>query len=116
MLDTPGSLEDMTRRVLKLIGIVGALAALAWAMKDRLISIAASREPDPPSFRDTARVIHPPVEVLAGIGRVYADRLAKAGIADVGALAAATPDSVAEAAGVSSARARDWIDQAKRHR
>jgi predicted flap endonuclease-1-like 5' DNA nuclease len=105
----------MAHKLLKLIGIVGGIAALAWAMRDRFISVAISREPEPPTFRATARVVHPPVDVLAGIGRVYADRLAKVGIGDVGALAAATPDSVAEAAGVSSARARDWIDQAKLH-
>jgi predicted flap endonuclease-1-like 5' DNA nuclease len=105
----------MGRRVLKLIGIIGGIAALAWAMRERFISVAISREPELPSFRETARVIHPPVEVLSGIGKVYADRLANAGIGDVGALAAATPDSVAEAAGVSSARARDWIEQAKKH-
>lgn len=109
------SLEDMARKVLKLIGLIGAVAALAWAMRDRFISVAISREPEPPSFRETARVIHPPVDVLLGIGKVYAQRLAKAGIGDVGALAAASPDSVAEAAGISSARARDWIDQAKQH-
>lgn len=101
--------------MLKVIGLIGALAALAWAMRERFISLAISREPEPPSFRETARVIHPPVEVLSGIGKVYAERLAKAGIGDVGALSTASPDSVAEAAGVSSARARDWIDQAKRH-
>lgn len=105
----------MTRKLLKLIGIVGGIAALAWAMRDRFVSVAISREPEQPTFRETARVIHPPVDVLAGIGKVYADRLSKAGIGDMGALAAATPDSVAEAAGVSSARARDWIDQAKHH-
>lgn len=105
----------MARKLLKLIGIVGGIAALAWAMRDRFVSVAISREPEPPTFRETARVIHPPVDVLAGIGKVYADRLAKAGIGDVGALAAATPDSVGEAAGVSSARARDWIDRAKHH-
>ena len=105
----------MARKLLKLLGIVGGIAALAWAMRDRFVSVAISREPEPPTFRETARVIHPPVDVLAGIGKVYADRLSRAGIGDMGALAAATPDSVAEAAGVSSARARDWIDQAKRH-
>jgi predicted flap endonuclease-1-like 5' DNA nuclease len=105
----------MGRKILKLLGIIGGIAAVAWAMRDRFISVATSREPEPPSFRDTARVIHPPVDVLPGIGKVYADRLAKAGIGDVGALAAATADSVAEAAGISAARARDWIDKANQH-
>lgn len=105
----------MARKLLKLIGIIGGIAAVAWAMRDRLVSVATSREPEPPTFRERARVIHPPVDAVSGIGSVYADRLEKAGIGDVGALAAATPDSVAEAAGVSSARARDWIERARRH-
>lgn len=88
---------------------------MAYAMRDRIVSVATSREPELPTFRDSARLIQPPVEVLSGIGRVYADRLAKAGIGDVGALAAATADSVAEAAGISSARARTWIEQAREH-
>jgi len=105
----------MARKLLKVVGIIGAIAAVAWAMRDRFVSVAISREPEPPTFRETARVVHPPVEVLSGIGKVYADRLAKAGIGDVGALAAASPDSVAEAAQVSSARAKDWIDRARQH-
>lgn len=105
----------MVRKLLKVIGIIGGIAAVGWAMRDRFISVAISREPEPPTFRETARVIHPPVDVLSGIGKVYAERLAKAGIGDVGALGTASPDSVAEAAGVSSARAREWIEQARQH-
>ncbi|MGH8926052.1 MAG: hypothetical protein ACRDWA_15665 [Acidimicrobiia bacterium] len=39
------------RRVVKLLTIVGGLAALLWAMRDRLISIPSEREEKPPSFR-----------------------------------------------------------------
>ncbi|HEX5722376.1 MAG TPA: hypothetical protein VFZ06_06460 [Acidimicrobiia bacterium] len=41
------------RRVLKLLTMAAGLAALLWALRDRLISIPAEREETPPSFRAT---------------------------------------------------------------
>lgn len=102
------------KRVAKVVGFVGGAIAVIWAMRDRFISVATSREPQPPTFRTTSteRV---PVDQLDGIGPVFAQRLSAAGLGDVEALAAASPDQVAEAAGVSSARARNWIDLAASH-
>lgn len=99
------------RKIAKILGIVGAVAAIVWAMRDRFISVATSREPEPPKFR--AVESSEPLARIGGIGPVYEDRLTSAGIPDVAALAAASPDSVAEAAGVSASRARDWIAQAR---
>jgi len=48
---------------------------------------------------------------VSGIGSTYADRLREAGIETTAALAAADPESVAEAAEVSESRAIEWIDQ-----
>jgi predicted flap endonuclease-1-like 5' DNA nuclease len=98
-------------RLLKIVGVVGGVAAVVWAMRDRFISVATSREPEPPAFRSPKTT--PPVETIEGIGPVFARRLSEAGIRDIGLLAAASPDLVAEAAGVSGARARAWIDQAR---
>lgn len=101
-------------RVTKVIGLIAGAAAVVWAMRDRFISVATSREPDPPSFRTT----EPPaatVDTLDGIGPVFAERLSDAGLGTVNALAAASPDQVAEAASVSAARARTWIDLANQH-
>ncbi|MDX1469351.1 MAG: helix-hairpin-helix domain-containing protein [Acidimicrobiia bacterium] len=100
------------KRLAKVIGFIGGIAAVAWAMRDRFISVATSREPEPPTFR---RV--PPsmtVETIDGIGPVFAKRLGEAGIGDVPTLAVATPDRVAEAAGVSGNRARAWIEEAQK--
>ncbi|HJU51760.1 MAG TPA: hypothetical protein VJ815_05465 [Acidimicrobiia bacterium] len=49
------------RRVVKLLTVVGGLAALLWALRDRLISIPTEREESPPSFRatDGQRSDHP---------------------------------------------------------
>jgi predicted flap endonuclease-1-like 5' DNA nuclease len=98
----------------KVVGIVGAAAAVIWAMRDRFISVAASREPEPPVLRSVPSDPAPmTIDAIAGIGPVFAGRLKVAGIDDVSKLASATPDTIAEAAGVSGARARTWIDQAR---
>lgn len=99
------------KRLAKIIGLVGGVAAVVWAMRDRFISVATSREPNPPTFRTAVRSAS--VDSIDGIGPVFAARLTDAGLGEVAALAAATPDQVAEAASVSAARARTWIDLAK---
>lgn len=100
------------KRLAKVIGFVGGAIAVVWAMRDRFISVAVSREPQPPTFR-SARPGSEPVETIDGIGPVFAQRLASVGITDVATLAEANPDTVAEAAGVSAARARTWIELAQ---
>jgi hypothetical protein len=39
------------KRFLRVLAVVGGLAGLAWAMRDRLISISGTREEQPPTFR-----------------------------------------------------------------
>ncbi|MDP9495545.1 MAG: helix-hairpin-helix domain-containing protein [Actinomycetota bacterium] len=104
----------MIKKLAKIVGFLAGAAALAWAMRDRLISVATSREPEPPTFRTTAPTsARSGIDVIAGIGPVFAVRLRGAGIDTAAKLAAASPDRVAEAAGVSAARARSWIEQAQ---
>lgn len=99
-------------RLAKVVGFVGGAIAVLWAMRDRFISVATSREPEPPTFRkETPAALI--VDSIEGIGPVFAERLTSAGLGTVEALASATPDQVAEAAGVSAARARTWIDLAR---
>ena len=100
------------RRLAKVAGFVAGALAVVWAMRDRFISVATSREPEPPAFRaDLTEAAK--VDSINGIGPTYAERLIKAGLGTVDALAAASPDRVAEAASVSANRARNWIDLAK---
>lgn len=99
------------KRLAKIIGLVGGAVAVIWAVRDRFISVAISREPQPPAFRYEPPVAK--VETIDGIGPVFAQRLTGAGLGTVNSLAEANPDLVAEAAGVSAARARNWIDLAK---
>jgi predicted flap endonuclease-1-like 5' DNA nuclease len=104
----------LMKRLAKIVGIVAGAAALVWAMRDRFISVATSREPEPPTFRTGASApASPEIDVIDGIGPVFAVRLKTAGIDNAAKLAAASPDRVAEAASVSAARARSWIEQAK---
>ena len=98
------------KRLAKIIGFVGGVAALVWAMRDRFVSVATSREPEPPTFKVPGQT----VEIIEGIGPVFAQRLNAIGITTVAELAGASPDSVAEAAGISAARARNWIERAAR--
>lgn len=102
-------------RVAKIIGFVAGAAAVVWAMRDRFVSVATSREPEPPAFRSEPPVKVVTVDSIEGIGPVFAERLTKAGLGTIEALAGASPDQVAEAASVSAARARTWIDLATTH-
>lgn len=102
----------MVKKLAKVVGLIGAAAAVLWAMRDRFVSVATSREPELPTFR-TPGDSGASVDAIDGIGPVFARRLSQAGIGDVPTLAAASPDSVAEAAGVSGARARSWIESAQ---
>lgn len=105
----------MLKKLAKMIGLVAGVAAVVWAMRDRFVSVTTSREPEPPVFRTPSTTKTSKVDVVDGIGPVFAKRLTDAGIADLLTLSEASPDSVAEAAGVSSARARAWIEQAQQH-
>ena len=39
------------KRLLRVVAVIGALAGVAWALRERLISIPAPREQEPPTFR-----------------------------------------------------------------
>ena len=74
-------------------------------MRDQFISVAASQD-EPPVLRAATPVATAQgIDAIDGIGPVFASRLKDSGIDDVSKLAAATPDTIAEAAGVSGARA-----------
>lgn len=103
----------MFKKLAKALAFVAGVGVVVWAMRDRFVSIATSREPEQPTFRTQTEPA--PVELIDGIGPVFAQRLTSAGIGDIERLAGASPDSVSEAAGVSVARARTWIDKAKAH-
>jgi len=106
------------KRLARILGLLGGLGAVLWAMRDRLVSVAISREPQPPAFRVPEPTPTPPpppngsITDIPGIGPVYATRLTTAGIGTLAALADAQADAVAEAAKVPLSKAEAWIDAA----
>lgn len=95
-------------------------------MRDRFISVATSREPEPPTFRvvqnpdsiapSVASIVSeeaPDLTSVSGVGPVYATRLEAVGISTLEDLASADASKVADAAGVPESRAADWIEQAR---
>jgi len=104
----------------RVIGIVGGLGAVAWAMRDRFVTLALIREPEhptftlPPEIPESAPTDPDDLTTVAGIGPVFARRLMEAGIATYENLAGATPARVAGIVNVTEARAGKWIEAAAR--
>lgn len=107
----------MVSKVAKVVGFVGGVVALIWAMRDRFISVAVSREPEPPAFKkptDGGPTDVAELESINGIGPTYADRLRAAGYSSAADLTGADPEQIAQIAGVGTTRARSWLDQISR--
>ncbi|MEX2279801.1 MAG: helix-hairpin-helix domain-containing protein [Acidimicrobiia bacterium] len=97
----------------KVIGLVGGALAILWAMRDRLVSIAAPQDPEPPKFRvvppQPAPTSTDDLTSITGIGPVFAGRLRDAGIMTYADVAGAGAAKLAEVTGTSEARAADWV-------
>lgn len=112
------------KRVSRIIGFIGGAAAVVWAMRDRLVSIAAPSEPEPPRFR----VVKPPTStdlsivnditddltMVSGIGPVFAARLRAAGLDSFEKLSNSDDDTIATIVGVTESRVYGWRDQASK--
>jgi len=116
------------KKLARFFALIGGLVAIGYALRDRLISLTAPREPDPPRFmpmpRPEPQLPAPtPVKPAAGrgddlteingIGPVFAGRLAGQGITTFSDLAAQDPAALAEAIDVAETRVAPWIDEAK---
>lgn len=121
------------KRFARLLSFAAGLAALLWAMRDRFISLALPREPQPPAFRhpdDHPNVPHQPhqpshyptetaadvppddLQMINGIGPVFADKLASLGIDSFAKLARASVSKLAEELNTYESRVADWVEQA----
>lgn len=103
----------MASKIAKAIGFIGGLVAVVWAMRDRFIQVAVSREPQPPAFRSSPPTGDTGLQTVDGIGPTYASRLESAGITSTEQLARADVGRIAEIADVSTGRAQGWLDQIK---
>ena len=108
------------KKVFRFIGVLAGLATVIWVMRDRFISLALPREPEPPAFRVAPHA--PPVEepaprkddltIIKGIGPVYAARLVNAGVTSLAKLGKANAGAVAASIDVPEGRVGDWIKEA----
>ncbi len=102
----------------RVLGIIGGIGAVAWAMRDRFVTVALTRKPEHPTFSlppeppDSVATEPDDLTAIAGIGPVFARRLMEAGIATYKDLAGATAAHVAEIVNITEARAGQWIDDA----
>ena len=105
----------MAKLLRALLTVAGVILVL-WLVRDRLVSVGRTVETEPVSFRVSPPAhVDPPVELttIEGIGPVYAERLAAAGIENASKLADTDAAAVAAAAGVSESRAAGWIVSAR---
>lgn len=102
------------KRLFKLTGFLAGLGAAVWLMRDRLISLALPKEPEPPTFRVPPATEPEDLTVIKGIGTVFAGKLEEHGITTLRALANANPSIIASQLDTSEARVEPWIAEARR--
>jgi len=100
------------KRLIKLTGFLAGLGAAVWLMRDRLISLALPREPEPPTFRVDPAPEADDLTVIKGVGDVFASRLRQQGITTLQALAQADPAALAQQLGTPQSRVEAWIAEA----
>jgi hypothetical protein len=108
------------KKVFRFFAVLAGLGMAIWVMRDRFISLALPREPEPPTFRVAPHP--PPIEeqpsrkddltIIKGVGPVYAARLEDAGITSLAELGAAEAEAVAATIDVPAGRVGDWIKEA----
>ena len=120
------------KRFARILGILGGIGAIIWAMRDRFISLTVPREPEPPEFRSPPPPVQvaeaspdpvPPAEATAepddltevnGIGPVYAKRLTEAGITTFSDLAATSDAKLREVLGSRLGDVEGILEDARR--
>jgi hypothetical protein len=113
-----GSMIRFFGFVFRAVTTVAGVALLFWLLRDRLVHLTPRRSEFISPVRPAPADIVPPkadITEVKGIGPVYAERLAAAGIEGLAALATSDAATVAAAADVPLERAEDWIADAAAH-
>lgn len=104
------------KRIIRFFTFIGGVGAIAWLLRDRLVSVTTSREPEPPRFiPEPPRTPSPSQDDLTeikGIGPTYAERLTAHGITSFARLATADAADLATKIEVPVTRVAGWIEQA----
>ena len=100
-------------------GVAAAAVAMVWLLKDRILGPETTpvTPEEAPRFRVVptrggSAAAADDLSQVKGIGPVYKARLLEGGITGFADLAGATPDQIAEIAGVGPDTAADWVKQA----
>jgi len=103
------------KRLARLLAFVGGFGAVLWLLRDRLVHVTVSREPEIPRFvPEPARPLEADdLTEINGIGPTYAERLATRGVSTFAALAGAAVAELAEQIEVPESRVADWQQQAR---
>lgn len=115
------------KRFARILGIIAGIGAIAWAMRDRFISLAVPRETEPPAFRSepprstpSSRPADPQTSEpddltqINGIGPVFAGRLVEAGMTSFQQVASSSEETLAEVLGPRVSNPADILQQARR--
>lgn len=121
----------LMKRILRIVGIAAGVAAAAWLVKDRLLPNPTPPPGSTPAFRSPQTVASPQrpstpaapptpeagsgddLTAIKGIGPVYAERLAEAGVTTFTGLARADAVELAGRLEVDEDKTASWIDQAR---
>lgn len=104
-------MNNPTRNLLKVAGVLAGLGAAAWALRDRMLPQPEISAETAPKFRTGSS--SDDLTLINGIGPVYRDRLVAAGIETFAALGASESEEIAETAGTSSSVAAGWVKSAQ---
>ncbi|MFQ5947381.1 MAG: helix-hairpin-helix domain-containing protein [Acidimicrobiia bacterium] len=112
------------KKLLRIFGVIAGIGFVVWLARDRLAGPVPVEAPtgDIPRFRAPPPAQEPApgtgaatddLSVIKGIGPVYQERLAEAGITSLAGLAAADPVELAGRLDLAESRVRRWVGEAK---
>jgi len=112
-------MNHTAKNLVRVVGVVVGLGAAVWALRDRLLPAPEVHSEPPPRFRTVGARSNGPnasgtddLTAIKGIGPVTAARLADNDITSFATITTMSPQSLADAAGTSSAAATTWIESA----
>ena len=113
----------MMKKIAGLFGLISGIGAVVWVMRDRLISLTAAPDPEPPQFRSVSSTDghRPPpaakthgddLQVVRGIGPVYEQALHAYGVRTFASLAEIDAADLASHIGIPEPKVASWVKQA----